>query len=63
MLLAGGKPVVVSIKAPADAKTSRDWALDWDGLERAVTPKSKIIIVNNPNNPLGKVWSREELEV
>jgi histidinol-phosphate/aromatic aminotransferase/cobyric acid decarboxylase-like protein len=29
---------------------------------RAVTPRTKMIIVNTPHNPLGKVFTREELE-
>lgn len=29
---------------------------------RAVTPRTKMIIVNTPHNPVGKVFSREELE-
>ncbi len=39
-----------------------DWKLDFDELEGAVTPKTKMIIVNNPMNVIGKVWTREELE-
>lgn len=29
---------------------------------RAVTPKTKMIVVNTPHNPVGKVFTREELE-
>ncbi|KAI8801065.1 pyridoxal phosphate-dependent transferase [Cladochytrium replicatum] len=65
--LAGGKPVVVSLRPPkghgpaGGAKTSHDWKLDLDELRAAVTPKTKLIIVNNPHNPVGKVFTREEL--
>ena len=34
---------------------SKDWVLDPGELEAAFSPKTKMIIVNNPNNPLGKV--------
>ncbi len=37
------------------------WDIDWDELERAVTPKTKIFFLCNPHNPLARVWRREEL--
>jgi kynurenine--oxoglutarate transaminase/cysteine-S-conjugate beta-lyase/glutamine--phenylpyruvate transaminase len=62
--IAGGKPVYVPLrpqgKYPGLAK---DWALDPAELEAAFSSKTKMIVVNNPNNPLGKVFSREELEM
>ncbi|KAJ3031124.1 Kynurenine--oxoglutarate transaminase 3 [Rhizophlyctis rosea] len=64
IILAGGKPVMVSLRPPASepAKTSDDWKLDFDEIRKAITPKTKMIIVNNPHNPVGKVFRREELE-
>ncbi|KAJ3072484.1 Kynurenine--oxoglutarate transaminase 3 [Podochytrium sp. JEL0797] len=63
--LSGGVPVVVNL-APrgkgAGEATSADWKLDAEELRRAVTPRTKAIFVNNPHNPVGKVWTREELE-
>ncbi len=38
------------------------WAIDFDALEAAITPRTKALVINTPNNPSGKVWSREELE-
>ncbi len=37
------------------------WAIDWDALERAVTPRTKLFYLCNPHNPLARVWRREEL--
>ena len=37
------------------------WDIDWDGLERAVTPKTKLFFLCNPHNPLARVWRRDEL--
>jgi cystathionine beta-lyase len=37
------------------------WAIDWDALERAVTPKTKMFFLCNPHNPLARVWRRDEL--
>ncbi len=38
------------------------WAIDFEALEQAITPKTKALVVTTPNNPSGKVWSRLELE-
>jgi aspartate/methionine/tyrosine aminotransferase len=52
--MAGGIPVAVTMHAP-------DFNIDQKELEAAVTPKTKLLILNNPHNPTGKVWSKEEL--
>ncbi len=48
-------PVMVKMRAP-------DWIFPAADLERAITPRSKAIIVNSPGNPSGKVFCRQELE-
>ncbi len=40
-----------------------DWTFDPDELRRAFSSKTKAIILNSPNNPTGKVFTRSELEV
>jgi aspartate/methionine/tyrosine aminotransferase len=52
----------VRVAAVADERggaerTANDWTLDLDELESKITPKSKILIFNNPTNIPGKVWS------
>lgn len=37
------------------------WEIDWDALERAVTPRTKLFFLCNPHNPLSRVWRRDEL--
>lgn len=37
------------------------WTLDWDALEKAVTPRTKLFYLCNPHNPLARVWRRDEL--
>jgi len=39
-----------------------DWSFDFEELRRAFSPKTKAIIINTPNNPTGKVFTRGELE-
>jgi kynurenine--oxoglutarate transaminase/cysteine-S-conjugate beta-lyase/glutamine--phenylpyruvate transaminase len=51
VLLAGGTSIIVSLKSKGPR--SSDWTLDMNTLESKITPKSKLIILNNPNNPLG----------
>lgn len=63
--LAGGIPIIVNLAPPRDgspALTSADWTLDMKELRRAISPKTKMMFINNPHNPVGKVWSRSELE-
>ncbi len=36
--------------------------VDWDGLAAALGPKTRLVVVNTPSNPLGKVWTRAELD-
>ena len=54
-ILSGAKPRYVTLKAP-------DWSYDSKELTAAFNRKTKAIIINTPNNPTGKVFSRKELE-
>ena len=40
-----------------------DFSFDRKELEAAITPRTKAIIINNPNNPSGKVFTEEELTI
>lgn len=40
-----------------------DFSLDHTALQAAITSRTKLIILNNPHNPSGKVWKKEELDV
>lgn len=43
--------------------TSADWTLDKDELRKLFSKNTKAIVINTPNNPLGKVFKREELQM
>lgn len=43
-------------------ETGEDFSLDFDALDRAVTPKTKVLLINTPNNPTGRIYSQKELE-
>ena len=52
--LSGAIPRLVALRPP-------EWTFDPDELRRAFGPRTKAIILNSPNNPTGKVFTREEL--
>ena len=54
-ILSGATPRYVTLHAP-------DWSFDTDELQSAFNDNTKAIIINTPNNPTGKVFSRSELE-
>jgi len=41
---------------------ARRWEIDFDAMERAVTPKTKLFSLCNPHNPIARVFRRDELE-
>lgn len=48
----------VTVAVPVHRRTLRP---DLDAIEAAVTPRTKLFLLNSPNNPTGVVWSEEEL--
>jgi len=53
-ILSGAEPIYVSLRPP-------DFAFDPDELRRAFAQKPKALVLCNPSNPCGKVFTREEL--
>jgi methionine aminotransferase len=53
--LAGGKPVFVSLDAP-------DYALPFDKIAAAITPKTRLLMINSPHNPTGRVWRAGDMQ-
>ncbi|KAF0878870.1 KAT1 transaminase, partial [Crocuta crocuta] len=66
-LMAGGRPVFVTLKPgptqEGELDSSSTWQLDPTELASKFSSRTKALILNTPNNPLGKVFSREELEL
>jgi methionine aminotransferase len=52
--LSGGRPVVVALKYP-------DYAIDWAAVRAAVTPRTRLLILNSPHNPTGAVLDANDL--
>ena len=60
-ILSGATPRFVRLRPPADRATG-DWWFDPEELAAAFTNRTRAIIINTPNNPTGKVFTRAELE-
>jgi cystathionine beta-lyase len=43
------------------AETDGRWTFDFERLENAITPKTRLFILCNPHNPVGRIYTREEL--
>lgn len=54
--MAGGEPVIVQ------TKEENGWKMTADEFQDAMTPRTKMVILNSPGNPTGAVYTREELE-
>lgn len=52
--LAGGQPVFVGLRYP-------DYRIDWDEVRRAVTRRTRAMLVNTPHNPTGMVWTADDM--
>jgi len=62
-ILSGATPRFVRMRPPGqNGAASQDWTYDQNELAAAFGPRTKAIILNTPNNPTGKVFTRAELE-
>lgn len=53
--LQGATPVAIKLTVP-------DFSVNWDHVRAAITPRTRMIIVNTPHNPSGQVFSRADLD-
>lgn len=56
ILMAGATPVRLSLKLP-------DYSIDWAALEKALSNKTRLVIINSPHNPCGSVLSQDDLNL
>lgn len=54
VLVAGGTPVRISL--------NDDYSPNFNRIESSITAKTKMIVLNNPHNPTGKIWSIADFE-
>lgn len=53
--LAGGKAVPVTLEAP-------DFRVPFDRLAAAITPRTRLILINTPHNPTGTIWRADDMD-
>lgn len=62
----GGKIVYVPLHPPpkgaSETSSAAEWTIDFKELEAVISPRTKMIVINTPHNPIGKVFSKDELE-
>lgn len=51
--LNGGTPITIKLQHP-------DYSVDWDQVKRLISHRTKMIIVNSPHNPSGRLWQEED---
>lgn len=51
----GGTPVFVRLQHP-------DYSIDWQAVGRAITPRTRMLIINTPNNPTASVFSAGDMQ-
>ena len=54
VVLNGGIPVIVSLQFP-------DYSIDWSAVRAAVTPRTRLILINTPHNPTGSLLAGRDL--
>ncbi|WP_437278514.1 methionine aminotransferase [Sorangium sp. So ce375] len=54
VLLNGGTPVFVTLRFP-------DYRVDWDEVRRAITPRTRLLLINSPHNPTGTMLSADDM--
>lgn len=55
-------PVILTGAKPIRIPLNDDFTPNWERIEQAITPKTRMLIVNNPHNPSGRIFSLEDIE-
>ena len=57
-----GMPIVLSQGVPIRIPLSDTFLPDWKRIRESITDKTRLIITNNPHNPSGRIWTREDMD-
>ena len=61
-IISGAKPVYVALRETSTEDGAMRFTYDFTELQNAFSTKTKAIVINTPNNPLGKVFTLDELQ-
>ncbi|PCI35514.1 MAG: methionine aminotransferase [Flavobacteriaceae bacterium] len=53
--LVGAKSVAIQLESPF-------FSVDWEAVKNAITPNTKMMIINSPHNPSGTIWSAGDMQ-
>nr|WP_315145717.1 methionine aminotransferase [uncultured Flavobacterium sp.] len=54
--------ILLSQAKPVRVPLNDDYTPNWEQIEKAFSSKTKMIIINNPHNPTGKIWTESDFE-
>ena len=61
--LAGGKTIAISLQVVRDESGQVSaYEIPWDAIAKAISSKTRLIIINTPHNPTGMAWSEKDLD-
>jgi methionine transaminase len=55
-------PILLCNAKPIRVPLNEDYTPNWERIEKAFSSKTKMIIINNPHNPTGKIWTESDFE-
>ena len=55
-------PIQLSNGVPVRVPLGKDFLPDWDAIHKCISPKTKLIITNNPHNPSGRTWKASDMK-
>jgi methionine aminotransferase len=55
-------PILLCNAKPIRIDLNDDYTPNWERIEKAFSPKTRMIIINNPHNPTGKIWTRSDFD-
>ncbi len=55
-------PILLCSAKPVRVALNDNYAPNWERIEKAFSTRTKMMIINNPNNPTGKIWKESDFE-
>jgi methionine transaminase len=59
--LSGGVPRFVTLRPSTSLGAGVSYAIDWDEVRRAISRRTRVIVMNSPHNPTGMIWTADDI--